>query len=179
MSKFRILRVDSPDPVSVGKRNRLLYTIYGIIPFLFMMVFNMSQAFGLTFHNRLLISIPPLILIYFFLLKKVRSNINNLKTIGEIEITQSCLKKRIGDSITEYNYELIKEISLTKHIPATRIKESKSRYFSYIMKIVSLDGEEESMVVTDRSIDHNQKISLADTIKTLKKIAPCNVIIEI
>jgi len=179
MSRFRILRIDSSDPLSFGKRNRLLYTIYGIIPFLFMMAFNMGQAFGLSFQNKLLISIPVLALIYFFLLRKVRSNINNLKQIGDIEITQSCLRKRIGDSMSEYYFDLIKSISLTKHIPATRIKESKSRYFSYILKIVFHDGTDECMVVTDRSIDHNQKISLAVTMKTLKKIVPCDVKIEI
>jgi hypothetical protein len=179
MSRFRILRIDSYDPVSVGRRNRLLYTIYGIIPFLFMMAFNLGQAFGFSFQKKLLISIPALALIYFFLLKKVRSNIDNLRQIGELEITQACLRKRIGDSLASYNYELIKEVSLTKHIPATRIKESKGRYFSYILKIVFHDGTDECMVVTDRSVDHNQKISLADTIKTLKKIVPFTVIIEI
>ena len=179
MSRFRILRIDSSDPVSFGKRNRLLYTIYGIIPFLFMMAFNMGQAFGLTFQNKLLISIPVLALIYFFLLRKVRSNINNLKQIGDLEITQSCIRKRIGDSMSEYYFDSIKSIYLTKHIPATRIRESKSRYFSYILKIVFHDGTEECMVVTDRSVDHNQKISLAVTMKTLKKIVPFDVKFEL
>ena len=146
---------------------------------LFMMAFNMGQAFGLTFQNKLLISIPVLALIYFFLLRKVRSNINNLKQIGDLEITQSCLRKRIGDSMSEYYFESIKEVSLTKHIPATRIRESKSRYFSYILKIVFHDGTEECMVVTDRSVDHNQKISLAVTMKTLKKIVPFDVKFEL
>lgn len=179
MSRFGILRIDSYDPVSVGRRNRLLYTIYGIIPFLFMMALNLGNFWGMTFQKRLLISIPVLTLIYFFLLKKVRSTIKNLKQIGDLEITQSCLRKRIGDSMDEYRFEFIKELSLTKHIPATRIKESKSRYFSYILKIVLPDGTKECMVVTDRSVDHNQKISLADTIRTLKKIVPFNVIIDI
>jgi hypothetical protein len=179
MSKFRILRVDSYDPVSVGKKTRWMYLIYASIPFLVVQVVNLLYAVERNIRIVIFISIPFIGLIYFFLLKKVRSTINNLKHIGEIEITQSCLKKRIGDSLTEYNYRIIKEIKLTKHIPATRLKESKSRYFSYILKIVSVDGEEESMVVTDRSVDHNQKISLADTMKTLKKIVPFDVVIEI
>jgi hypothetical protein len=179
MSRFRILRIDSSDPVSFGKRNRLLYTIYGIIPTLFIMAFNMGQVFGLSYQKKLLISLPLLALIYFLLLRKVRFTINNLKEIGDLEITQSCLRKRIGDSMTEYYFDSVKEVSLTKHIPATRVKESKSRYFSYILKIVLHNGTDECMVVTDRSVDQNQKISLAVTMKTLKKIVPFQVKIEI
>jgi hypothetical protein len=165
--------------VSVGKKNRLLYTIYGLIPTLFVLSFNLGQYGTMSFGLRLLISLPVLALIYFFLLKKMRSTINNLKTIGEIEITQSGLKKRIGDSLTEYNFQLIKELTLTKHLPATRIRESKSRYFSYILKIVFHDKPEESFVVSDRSVDHNQKISITETMRTLKKIVPFEVKIEI
>lgn len=179
MSRFRILRVDSYDPARVGKKSRLMYLIYATIPFVVLQAINLLNAFEANIHIGLLITIPLIALIYFFLLKKVRSTIKGLKTIGEIEITQSCLKKRIGDSLTKFNYHNIKELKLIKHIPATRLKESKSRYFSYILKIVSLDGEEECMVVTDRSIDHNQKMSLADTMKTLKKIVPFDVVIEI
>jgi hypothetical protein len=179
MSRFRIFRIDHYDPVSVGKKNRFLFTIYGIIPTLFVLSFNLGHYGGLSYCIRLLISIPLLALIYFFLLKKMRSTIDNLKTIGEIEITQSGLKKRIGDSVTEYSFQLIKEIKLIKHIPATRIRESKSRYFSYILKILFHNKPEESLVVSDRSVDHNQKISITETMKTLKKIAPFDVTIEI
>lgn len=179
MSKFRILRVDSYDPISVGTKTRWMYLIYASIPFLVVQVVNLLYVVERNIRIVIFISIPFIGLIYFFLLKKVRSTIKNLKTIGEIEITQSCLRKKIGDSTTEYYYESIKQISLIKHIPATRIKESKNRYFSYILKIVSTDGEEECMVVTDRSVDHNQKMSLADTIKTLKKIVRFDIVLEI
>lgn len=179
MSRFRILRIDHFDPESIGKKTRFIYTIYGIIPTLFILSFNLGHYGGLSYTIRLIISIPILALIYIFLLKKMRSTINNLETIGEIEITQSCLKKRIGDSVSEYNYHLIKELRLVRHIPATRIRESKSRYFSYILKIVFHNKPEESLVVSDRSIDLNQKISITETMKTLKKIVPFDVIIEL
>jgi hypothetical protein len=179
MSRFRILQVDHYNPESVGRKNRIIYTIYGVIPTMIILAFNMGQFFGMGYINRLIISVPVLVLIYFILLKKVRSNINNLKSIGEIEITQTCLKKRLGDSFTEYPFQSIKEIKLIKHIPATRIRESKSRYFSYILKINFYNKPEELLVVSDRSVDHNQKISLADTMKTLKKIVPFNVIMEL
>lgn len=179
MSRFRILRIDHYDPESVGKRNRFLYTVYGLIPTLFILSFNLGHYGTLSYSLRLLISLPLLLLIYFFLLRKMRSSTDNIKTIGELEVTQSGLKKRIGDSVTEYGFHIIKEIRLIKHIPATRVRESKSRFFSYIFKIIFYDRPEESVVVSDRSVDHNQKISITETMKTLKKIAPFNVFIEI
>jgi len=179
VSRFSILRVDSYDPVKVGKRSRIMYIIYATIPFIVLQAINIINVLEINIHIGLLITIPLIGLIYFFLLKKVRTAIKGLKTIGEIEITQSCLRKRLGDSITEYSFQNIREISLIKHIPSTRLKESKSRYFSYILKIVFNDGKSESIVVSDRSVDHNQKMSLAETMKTLKKIAPFEVDLKI
>jgi hypothetical protein len=179
MSRFRILRVDHYDPVSVGRRNRFLYAIYGVIPSLFILSINLgamhSKHFDLIFFG----SIPVLALIVYFILKKIRSDIKNLKTIGEIEITQSGLKKRIGDSQTNYNFSSVKELTLIKHMPGTKISESKNRYYSYILKIKLIDGSEESIVVSDRSEDRDHKLSIADTMKTLKKIVPFEVKLEI
>ncbi len=160
MSRFRILRIDHIDPVVVGRKNRRIYTIYGLIPFLILMTVNMGQFLGIGFPARLAIIILFFVLAYFLLMKKVRSNIDNIKTIGELEITQTCLKQRIGDSLTEYKFQYIKELRITRHIPATRVRESKSGYFSYILKIIFHDSANESIVVSDRSVDHNQKISI-------------------
>lgn len=171
--------MDSYDPVKVGKRSRIMYLIYATIPFVVLQAINIINVLEINLHIGLFITIPLIGLVYFFLLKKVRSAIKGLKTIGEIEITQSCLRKRIGDATTEYSFHNIREIRLTKHIPSTRLRDSKSRYFSYILKIIINDWKEENMVVSDRSVDHNQKISLADTMKTLKKIAPFEVNLEI
>lgn len=179
MSRFRILRVDSYDPLKVGRRSRIMYIIYATIPFIVLQAINIINILEINIQIGLIITIPLIGLIYFFLLKKVRSAIKSLKTIGEIEITQSCLRKRLGDALTEYSFHNIREIRLTKHIPSTRMNDSKSKYFSYILKIVFNDGIEEKMVVSDRSVDHNQKMSLADTMKTLKKIAPFEVTLEI
>ncbi len=178
MSHFKILRVDHHNPASLGKRNRLLYTIYGIIPMLFITAFNLVNKGLISDVLKILISLPVVILFSVLLLRKVRKN-NNLDTIGEIEVTQSGLKKRLGDSLTEYNFQSVKELTLTKHMPATRLKESKSGYFSYILKIEFNDGHEETLVVSDRSVDYNHKLSVLDTIKTLKKIVPFNVQINI
>lgn len=175
MSKFRILRVDDPDPSGMGKRNRLFYTIYGILPVLFVLAVNLGTLH--TKYNSIvfLLSVVILGLISFYIIRKIRTDIKNLKTIGELEITQSCLKKRIGDSTTEFNFQSVKELTLTKHIPGTRLKESKSGYFSFILKIEMKDGSVESMVVSDRSADYGQKLSVLETVKTLKKIVPFDV----
>jgi len=175
MSHFRIFRVDHYDPVSIGKKNRFLYAIYGVIPTLFILAVDLGAMHSKNYDMVLFGSIPVLVMVVFLLLKKIRSDINNLKTIGEIEITQSCLKKKIGDSLTEYKFQSVNKLTLTRHIPGTRISESKSRYFSYILKIELTDGSEESMVVSDRSEDHDHKLSIADTMKTLKKIVPFEV----
>lgn len=178
MSRFRIFRVDYYDPVRIGRKNRFLYSIFGAIPSLFVIAINLGTLHS-KYHNIIyLVSLLVMALTIFFLLRKIRSDINNLKTIGEIEITQSCLKKKIGDSTTEYNFQFVKELTLTKHMPGTRLRESKSGYFSYILKIEMNDGSEESMVVSDRSVDHDNKLSIAETMKTLKKIVPFEVIIN-
>jgi len=178
MSHFKILRVDHYDPEILGRRNRLLYTIYGVIPMLFITAFNLATIGTMSDALKYLISLPVLILFSVLLLRKVRKN-NNLDTIGEIEITQSGLKKKVGDSITDYRFQSVRELTMTKHMPATRLKESKSGYFSYILKIEFNDGHEETLVVSDRSVDYNHRLSVLDTIKTLKKIVPFNVQINI
>jgi len=126
MSRFRILRVDHYDPVKVGRKNRIFYSIYGVIPTLFILAIDIGAMNSK--HSNLILygSMPFLGLILFFLLRKIRSDIKNLKTIGEIVITQK-------------------------------------------------DGFGELMVVSDRSIDHDHKLSIADTMKTLKRIAPIKV----
>jgi hypothetical protein len=175
MSKFPILRVDYYDPVKIGRKNRILYTIYGVLPTLFVISFNLGEYGTMNYHTRLMISLPLLALIYFLLLRKVRSDINNMQTIGELEITQSGIKKRLGDSTEEFSFGKMRNLTLTKHMPATRVRESKSGYFSYILNIEMTDGLNESLVISDRSLDHNHKLSILETMKTLKKIVPIEV----
>jgi len=179
MSRFRIHRIDHYDPVKVGRKYRIIYSICVLIPLVFMNAVQLLMNLDLNFNIIFLACLPVIIMVYFILLKKVRSNTKDLKQIGEIEITQSCLRKWIGDSLTEYGFHLIKELRLVKHLPSTSVKESKGRYFTYILKIRLTDEAEESLIVSDRSIDHNNKISLAETMKTLKKIVRFDVILEL
>jgi len=178
MSKFSILRIDHYDPAAVGRKNRILFSIFVLIPGTASLLINLGNALEINFILRIIILLPVLGIIYYILLKKLRSAIEKIKPIGDIEITRSSLKKRIGDAITRYDFESIKEIRLTKHIPATRIRESKSGYFSYILKIVFHDVPDDTIVVSDRSVDNNHKISITETLKTLKKIVPFEVVID-
>ena len=178
MSRFSILRIDHYDPVAVGKKNRIIFTIYGIIPTLFITLFNLGNIWDISIILRLALSLPILGLTYLLLLRKLRSTVNKIKPIGDIEITRTVIRKRLGDSITEFQFDLIKQIRLSKHLPATRIWESKSGFYSYILKIVFHDLPDDTIVVSDRSLDHNHKISITDTLKTLKKIVPFEVVIE-
>jgi hypothetical protein len=93
-----------------------------------------------------------------------------LKTIGDIEFTRTEIIKRIGDSITEYNLQSITGLELERHIPSVTAKDSKSGYFSYILRIIFNDSSTESLVVSDKPIDRRQNLSIVETMKTLKKI---------
>lgn len=179
MSRFRIHRMDHYDPAKAGRKYRIIYAICALTPIVFMNVAQLFMNLDVNFNAIFLACLPVIVMVYFILLKKVRCNTRNMKQIGEIEITQSCLRKWIGDSMTEYSFQFIKELRLTKHLPSTSVKESKGSYYSYILKIILTDRTEESLIVSDRSIDHNNKISLAETMRTLKKIVRFDVILEI
>jgi hypothetical protein len=173
MSKYKILRIDHFDPVAVGKKNRRIFIIYTIIPTVTMVLINiygnLEKMSTLVYFIILLVAI----VIYIFLIWRLRQTTKQIKTIGDIEFTTIGIKKRIGDSFQEYNYQMIKEIEVQKHIHATSIKESKSGFFSYILKITFKDAGSESIIISDRSIDSRQKLSIMDTMKALKRMSPC------
>jgi hypothetical protein len=113
----------------------------------------------------------PIILGFsFYLNSKLKADLRKIKTIGEVEFTRTCIKKRLGDIYIEYDFKLIKELELSKHIPGLSPKDSKSGYFSYILKIIFKNLKTESIIVSDRPIDKKQDLSIIETFKTLKKL---------
>lgn len=114
--------------------------------------------------------LPTALGLYFWLYYKLKSDLRRIKTIGDIEFTRSCIKKRIGDSLTEYDFDAIEKIELQKHIPSVNAGGGKTGYFSYILHIVFHNSSTESLVVSDRPADKKQNLSIVDTMKTLKKI---------
>lgn len=117
----------------------------------------------------------PFLILYLGLFLKLRSDNNKIKTIGEIEFTQSGINKRIGDSSISYPFTSIKKMVIQKHIPSVTIRDSRSGFFSYILGITFNDSQQEHLIVSDRPIDRKGNLSITETFKTLKKICPIDV----
>jgi hypothetical protein len=175
MSRFKVLKIDHFDPVLVGKRNRWIFYLYSITIVILLFLFNIHGSLKDNAYTTMSVIMPVVIVIFILLIWRLKRTIKKIKTIGEIEFTTSCIKKLIGDSLVEYNYQMIKVIEVSKHIPATSIRESKTGYFSYILKIIFQDSLTESLVIADRSIDRKKDISILETLKTLKRICSCEI----
>jgi len=117
----------------------------------------------------------PFVIFYIGLFLKLRSDNSKIKTIGEIEFTQSGINKKLGDSSYSYPFSSIKRLELQKHIPAVTIRESKSGFFSYILGITFTNSSQEFLIVSDKPIDKKENLSISETIKTLKKITPLDI----
>jgi len=171
MSKYKIYRVDHHDPVWIGKRRRRLNLVFAALAILsapLMIIIHDLFKIGIGETN--LILIITLWGFYLLLYLKLKSENKNIKTIGDIEFTRTCIIKRIGDSLTETTYDSIYSVELQKHIPALTIKESKSGFFTYILSIYFKDSRKETLIVSDRPSGKLQDLSITETIKTLKKL---------
>ncbi len=170
MSRYRIYKIDYFDPQIIGKRKRRLAVIIGIISILYIILFQLVLQ---VFNPDLLVvfaTFPLIIVFSFYLNSKLKKDLKKIKTIGEIEFTRNCIKKRLGDICTEYDFKLIKELELRKHIPGVSPADSKSGYFSFILKIAFKNNMTESLVVSDRPVEMKQDLSIVETLRTLKKI---------
>lgn len=170
MSRFKIYQINHYDPKMVGKRIRRLTLILGSIYTIFMFTLQIGiRIIHTNFDLALLIAIPFLG-IYLYLYFKIKSRLKQIKTIGDIEFTRTGIRKRIGDSVTAYDFQTIKQLELQKHIPAVTKTATKSGYFSYILKIVFVNSSSESIIVSDKPIETKQNLSILETMNTLKKI---------
>ena len=171
MSRFKIYQIDHFDPQIVGRKRRRLRVLYAVMFLVFLFAFQLSLVFLRV--NMLLLFIIFVSLIsgfYLFSHFKIKSEQKQIKTIGEIEFTRTLIRKIIADSVTEYDYKSIESIELERHIPSETVKESKTGYFSYIIKILFIDSRKEMLVISDKPIDSKYDISIVETMKTLKKI---------
>jgi hypothetical protein len=170
MSRFSIYQIDHYDPQVVGKRKRRLRLIYGALYTLYMVLLQIGL---LVLHLNLSLvffTLTPLILgLTLYLNYRLKSDLKKIKIIGDIEFNRSGIKKRIGDSVVEYEFSTIKRIELQKHIPSISVSKSKSGYFSYILKILFINSSSESFVVSDKPSEKKMDLSIVDTMKTLKK----------
>jgi len=179
MSKYRIYRIDHPDPPVLGKRKRIIAGIYAISSPIFVLTFNiMINTLNIETYKIMIFFVLPFLIIYLGLFLKLRSDNSKIKTIGEIEFSQSGINKKIGDSTTSYPFTSIKKLEIQKHIPAVTIRESKSGFFSYILGITFNDSTQEFVIISDRPIDKKGNLSISETFKTLKKIRPTDIEIK-
>lgn len=180
MSKFYIYQINHFDPNLFGRRKRRLTLLFAAIYPLFMLSFQIAVNFLNIKANLLLItSLPICLALYFYLIFKIKSGIKQIKTIGEIEFTRHSIKKRIGDSFAEYNFQTIERLELHKYLPDATSGNNSSRYFSYILKIIFIDSHTESIVVSDKPEDKRQNLSIVDTMKTLKKLIQPEIIFKL
>jgi Ca2+/Na+ antiporter len=171
MSRYKIYQIDHFDPKLIGLRKRRLRVLYAVMFFVFFFTLQLSVVFLRV--NMFLLFILYVILIssfYLYFHFKIKSEQKLIKTIGEIEFTRTIIRKRIADSVTEYDYRLIESIELERHIPSDTVKESKTGYFSYIIKIIFTDSRTEMLVISDKPVNSKYDISIVETMKTLKKI---------
>jgi hypothetical protein len=178
MSSYRIYQLDHIDPKMAGqniRRQIIMSVVLSTILISFFSIFLVVLKMTLVF---LLIIVIPLFGFYIFYFSKLGSKIKNLKVIGEIEFTRTSIRKKIGDSITEYYFHTVKKFELQKHLPTVGLSGTMSDNFTYILKIIFLNSSSESMVVSSQPIDTKRNISIVETMKTLKKIIEPEITIE-
>lgn len=178
MSSYRIYQIDHSDPKLAGKKLRrqvilavILISILIQVFLIFSIIFKMSEA-------QLLPVFLPLLGLFIYYFYKLGSKIRNLKIIGEIDFSRTTIRKRIGDSITEYQFQTIQKFELQKHLPVVGFSGTLSDNFTYILKIIFLNSTSVSMIVSNQPTDPRSNISIVETMKTLKKFINSEIIIE-
>jgi hypothetical protein len=141
MSKYRIYQIDHPDPPAIGRRKRVIAGIYAISSPVFVLTINISlNGLNIEIYKIMIFCVLPFLILYLGLYLKLRSDNRKIKTIGEIEFTQTAINKRLGDSSISLPYSLIRKLEIQRHIPSVTIKESNSGFFSYILGITFVDS---------------------------------------
>jgi hypothetical protein len=170
MSRFRIYQIDHYDPKLVGVRLKRLTFILGSIYTLFMLTLQIGINIFQTNFDLALLLVVPFLGFYIYLYNRIKNKLSHIKTIGDIEFTRTGIRKRIGDSMTEYDFQTIEQLELQKHIPAINRGTTRSGYFSFILKIVFSNTSTESLIISDQPTDKKVNLSILDTMNTLKKI---------
>lgn len=172
MSKFYIYRIDAKDPKTLGQNRKRLIIVYSVLFLLTYFTINSNVLFKehsisrLTYYIILSFLIITTLSIAFI----IRRQIKNIKKIGTLEFTKTTIRKEIGDLKTEFPIDKIKRIEVDKHLRALTVFGSKTGSLTYIIKILQFDFKEDQFVVSDKPADSKQKLSIIDTLNTLKNI---------
>jgi hypothetical protein len=180
MSKFKIYREASSDPKKIKRNNRLLYIIYTIAFFLLLLTINTYYKFKEE-HYSLIIYYA--ILVFFisitaYVILRMRKQVSNLKAIGTLEFTKSFIKKAIGDLETTYLYDNVLQIEAEKYLRDLSISSNKNGPSIFIIKIVNKDSSQDYFIVSNRSIDFQQKIGIIDTLKTVRSMTGLKTVLK-
>lgn len=153
--------------------------LFSIMSFVFLLIYLIGHHF-LNISFALIYPITILLIggFYYYFYHKLKAENQKFTIIGDIEFTTTSIMKRIGDFSTEFKYDSINRIELLRHIPALNTAESKSGFFSYILTLDFKNSHKESLIVSDRPTGRWRDLSIAETIKTLKKLTSTNVIIK-
>ena len=178
MSSYRIYQSDHSDPKLAGKKLRRQVILSVFFIFILIQVFIVFSVVLKMSEVQLLPIFLPLLGLFIYYFYKLGSKIRNLKIIGEIDFSRTSIRKKIGDSITEYQFQTIQKFELQKHLPVVGISGTLSDNFTYILKIIFLNSSSESMVVSNQPIDPRSNISIVETMKTLKRFIKSEISIE-
>ena len=180
MSKYRIYRANVSDPKQTGKKNKWLFSAYIVLIFLLFQIPNYTQLLN---HKKFswvgyILFYGIIIIIIVLIFRKLRHMSNSLEKIGIIELTRNNIKKEIGDLKTIYKYDEILKIELEVYIRDVTISWNKTSTLTHLLKITHMDFTADNLIVSDKSIDFKQKISIGDSLKTLKAIKGLNILIK-
>lgn len=118
------------------------------------------------------------LLSFYLLTIRIRRQMKKTAVVGELEFTKSGMKKRLGDTITEYDYNSVSSLDLRKHFPNVWFSNSSSGYFSHILTITFTNGTSESLVLADKPLEKKPDTSIAGTLTTLRKFIATEITID-
>jgi len=178
MSQFSIYQIDHFDPKIIGQNVRRKIIVNTLLT---SAIFLICVTILIILRIDIMLSIflpTPIFGLLFYQILKLGSKQKKIKIIGDIEFTRTSIKKKIGDSITEYDFQSIKRIELLKHLPTIDIGGTLYDNFTYILNIIFYNSQSVSLIVSNVPIDKRLNISIVDTMKTLKKFIEPEIIIE-
>jgi hypothetical protein len=179
LSKFRIYRADSADPRKTGRQNKKMYMAYAFLTVLVSVSVNIHITSGskkTPFFYYIVVVI--LIVATVWIVIEMKKQSRSLHKIGSLEFTRSSIIKRIGDLSSASTYNDIAKIEIERYLRDLSVNAGRAGSTSYILKITRHDRTEENFVISDKSMDFSQKISIHDTLRTLRNTAGLNYVIK-
>jgi hypothetical protein len=180
MSKYRIYRSNASDPEHERKRNKWFYSAYIILFMLLTQIPNYCIALKtIKFKTPLFIILAAIVVACIFLLSRYfRSRLKTLIQIGTLEFTRTAVRKEIGDLSDTSDYSEISRIELGNFYRDVSLSWNKPGTMTKSIKIVHANHREEAFIISNRSVDFRQKVCIADSLKTLKKLTGIEIHID-